>query len=270
MTKKTLPLIFAIAFCFGVFAQSGTLSIHQGQTVHEFSIADVDSLVFYRYHDETIPKIIVLTRIDTVLFTDTVNHRPSLNIIDGRWLTSLGVTSFASDNTWRISKGRITQIWSDAVTATACQKTTFYGGSLVDDVWVLNVDCRSNPGFPGDLFSWLAVQKLSDELCPYPWRVPTIQDFIDLDVALGGTGHNRGDTREFVEENFINRWGGAFGGGSGPTGNLWHQNSWGDYWSQSTKEDTYYGYYLFFSKFGSVGPRNFDGKNDGLHLRCVK
>jgi len=52
------------------------------------------------------------------------------------------------------------------------------------------IDCRSNPGQKGDLFSWRAVSELKDVLCPYPWRVPTVQDFIDLDIALGGTGES--------------------------------------------------------------------------------
>ncbi|MCL2413909.1 MAG: hypothetical protein FWC94_01465 [Bacteroidales bacterium] len=249
MTKKTLPLILVLALSFSVFAQQNNMMfVHQGQNGIEHAITDVDNTVF----------------IDTMLY------QPTGTVVDGQWLTSLGVVSFATDSTWTIrGRDELTQIWSDAVTASGCQKTTFKGGTEEEGVWTFHVDCRSNPGFKGDLFSWQAVYELRDQLCPYPWRVPTMQDFIDLDIAMGGTGRNRGDRPEFVIDNYINRWGGAFGGGSGPTGTLWHQNSWGDYWSQSTT-DCGYGIYLFFSKLGSVGPRDWDSRADGLKLRCVK
>ncbi|MCL2417012.1 MAG: fibrobacter succinogenes major paralogous domain-containing protein [Bacteroidales bacterium] len=288
MTKKFLPLIFALALSLSVFAQqSGTMFIHQGQTVLEFSISDVDSIVFYRAQDELTPPIIFNTQIDdAVIIRDAMEHRLDYPIIlaermdtvtinrtthiaavPAQWFTSLGRTTFATDNTWTIvsRNGAITQIWSDAVQAENCNKTSFSGGYLYGDSLTLKVDCRSNPGFPGDLFSWLAVYELRDELCPYPWRVPTREDFIDLDVALGGTGDKRGGDREFVMNNFINRWGGAFGGGSGPTGVLWHQSSWGDYWSKTEE-----GFYLGFGILGTVSPRNFDSQRDGLALRCIR
>ena len=115
------------------------------------------------------------------------------------WPSALGNVSFATDSTWTISGNDIFQIWSDAVQTDYCSnKTSFRGGlnvkennEYIDNEWVhFYVDCRSNPGQKGDLFSWLAVYELRRELCPYPWRVPTVQDFIDLDIALGGTGRN--------------------------------------------------------------------------------
>jgi len=269
LMKPFAFLIFSL-FSLTVFSQqSGTMFVHQGQTVLEFSIADVDSIVFVRSLEEETPPIIVITQVDeTTTFVNNMVHQPT-TVVDGRWLTSLGVVNFATDNTWTISNGTITQIWSDAVTATSCQKTSFNGGTLEAGVWTFHVDCRSNPGFPGDLFSWLAVYELREELCPYPWRVPTMEDFIDLDIAMGGNGRNRGSTPQFVIDNYINRWGGAFGGGCGPTGTLWHQNSWGDYWSLSSRDGNY-GVFLFFSTLGAVGPRDWDHKSDGLSLRCVK
>ena len=187
------------------------------------------------------------------------------------WPTALGNASFVTDRTWTISGNGITQIWSDAVQTDYCShKTSFYGGNFGTSIF--NIDCRSNPEFPGDLFSWQAVYELRDELCPYPWRVPTMQDFIDLDIALGGTGNWRYATDEnaqFVIDNYINRWGGAFGGICGASGTLHNQGLWGHYWSQSD-ENIDFGFRLRFTMQGLISPEDVDGKNSGVSLRCIR
>jgi len=182
------------------------------------------------------------------------------------WQTSLGLASFASDNTWTISNDTIRQIWSDAVQTDYCSdKTTFAGGNSTDG---FRIDCRSNPEFSGDLFSWRAVAEI-ENLCPYPWRVPTMQDFRDLDIVMGGSGNNRGDTPQFVQENYITRWGGAFGGGSGSVGTLRNQGIWGHYWS-STEGDATLARNLNVNTNGLVSPQNWSNRGGGLSLRCVQ
>ena len=114
------------------------------------------------------------------------------------WPTDLGTASFASRNTWTITGNGITQIWSDAVQTVHCSNNTFF-----EETENFNtINCRSNPGFPGDFFSWGAMFEIGYQLCPHPWRVPTRQDFIDLDVAMGGTGNFRID-ENFVTTNYI-------------------------------------------------------------------
>jgi len=163
----------------------------------------------------------------------------------------------------------ITQIWSDAVSATNCQKTTFNADPWAGDSYRFNADCRSNPDYSGDLFSWCAIIRFAKQLCPAPWRVPTMQDFIDLDLALGGSGQNRSDTPQFVTDNYINRWSGAFGGLCLSDGTLWSQGSRGYYWSQSENDGTN-GRSLNFDTNGTINPQSWDGKNYGLTLRCVQ
>jgi uncharacterized protein YjdB len=75
------------------------------------------------------------------------------NLADG-----IGTASFISDKTWTVGN----QVWSDNVTATECQKTTFLGNTVQG---AFRSDCRSNPGH-GDLFSWCAVIRYQDVLCP--------------------------------------------------------------------------------------------------------
>ncbi|MDR0437979.1 MAG: hypothetical protein LBH22_06730 [Bacteroidales bacterium] len=133
------------------------------------------------------------------------------------WPTSLGNASFASNKTWTISNDTITQVWSDAVQTDYCsKKTTFAGWKLEGDSVGYNIDCRSNPGQKGDLFSWQAVYELRDELCPAPWRVPTRQDFIDLDIAMGGTGGEQGNPTH--RDKYLKTWGGTHSGYCNPGG----------------------------------------------------
>jgi len=186
------------------------------------------------------------------------------------WGQSLGTVSFHTNNEWVIEGNGFTQIWSDAVTATSCQKTTYSYGTWAS----LDADCRSNPGFPGDFFSWCAVVRFSEQLCPYPWRVPTQQDFINLDIALGGSGENRqGFTSEiampeFVTENFINRWGGHLSGLSYSDGTLLSHDIAGLYWAQT--DIATYGRTLIFVRYGFVLPQFWNFKSGGRSVRCVR
>ena len=187
--------------------------------------------------------------------------------------TEFGKVSFATDSTWTISGNGITQIWSDAVQAdSCCNKTTFRGGGFdrnIDDL-VFVADCRSNPDQKGDLFSWRAIIEQKDVFCSAPWRVPTKQDFIDLNTALGG---NEFDTRNLILSNEkISDWSDEYadyGASIRLTGQIWR----GFYWSQSEK-DAHSGYYL------SVEEKVEDEfeievffpftKGSALKLRCVR
>jgi hypothetical protein len=109
------------------------------------------------------------------------------------WGAKTGAVSFVSDSVWTIGS----QTWSDAVTTTSCREKTTYDGTKTAYNHNAkynghNADCRSNPEQKGDLFSWCAVIRFATFLCPSPWRVPTADDFRELDIALGGTGVNGG------------------------------------------------------------------------------
>jgi len=113
---------------------------------------------------------------------------------------------------------------------------------------------------------------LRNELCPYPWRVPKREDFINLDIALGGTGNNRPystENIEFVKSKYITIWNGAFGGDSQADGTLRYQGSWGAYWSQTERLPPL-GFTLSFGIDGTVGPQGWTTKSSGLGLRCVR
>ncbi|MDR0437156.1 MAG: hypothetical protein LBH22_02500 [Bacteroidales bacterium] len=187
---------------------------------------------------------------------------------------NLGKVSFATDSVWTISGNGITQIWSDAVQTDSCShKTSFDGGTW--QTLIFNIDCRSNPDYKGDLFSWRAVNELKDKFCPHPWRVPTRQDFVNLDIVLGGNGQNRfqqlvnADSGQTPLDNYINRWDGAYGGNIGVGGSLIAQGLWANYWSQ-TEDDATSVRILIFSANGYINPQGAFFKNNGFSLRCVR
>jgi uncharacterized protein (TIGR02145 family) len=198
-----------------------------------------------------------------------IREIPTCNTNLPGWGKRLGTLSFATDEKWTISGNGITQIWSDAVTATNCQKTTFSG-----DDWrtqSFSADCRSNPGQKGDFFSWCAVVRFQEVLCPAPWRVPTNGDFRDLDIAMGGTGNNRFGSEfiPFINDNYLGLWGGAYNGNCNSSGLSYYQGSNATYWS-STEINAVNAHRLGLGILGGINPQSSIEKNFGLTLRCVQ
>lgn len=146
----------------------------------------------------------------------------------------IGRASFKSDKTWTINEGATTQEWSDVVMASGARgKTTYDGGRSGN----FKVDVRENGNY-GDLFSWEAVHQYGDILCPGDWRVPSSQDFIDLDIALGGMGENVqfGAGDNYVDDTYFDAqvWGGVYGGSCNASGSLVNQGLTAYYWSRTT------------------------------------
>jgi len=171
--------------------------------------------------------------------------------------------------------GTNTQVWSGAVFATACQqKSTLAGGSTGN----FNADCRSaQSNLTGHLFTWCAVMRFANQLCPYPWRVPSANDFRRLHwILTGNVPPAAGEDVALVANTYMGTagtgtapqiggtWRGArFTGWSGvPTGN----NSL--YWSSSEVNATD-ARSLYFSA-DVVWPEGSINKAVGLALRCVR
>ncbi len=170
-------------------------------------------------------------------------------------------SGFTSTSTWVVGS----QTWSAPVTATYCNKATYNSPTSAPYA----VDCRTNStaGY-GHLFSWCMIAKFATTICPSGWRVPTSTDFYNLDRALGGTGAN-GQSNTTLRNNYLNTWGGQYGGYSGYNGTLSRQGSYAYYWSQ-TEYNATNGYRLYFYSNGGVYPQNSDYKYSGFSLRCVK
>ena len=181
------------------------------------------------------------------------------------WGNSIGTVSFATNQTWTIGS----QTWSDAVRATNCQsKTTFLGYDTMP--YTYSADCRSNPGQKGDLFSWCAVARYANTLCPSPWRVPAKEDFIALDVVMGGTGGPQTQENVTLRDKYLNTWGGAYGGRV-DWGDIIGQGEQGWYWSKSERyRNEAETLYINVTYRGFVGVPFRLEKYWGLTLRCVR
>jgi uncharacterized protein (TIGR02145 family) len=238
-------------------------------TSSDTNIATVNNGIITPKRDAIGSTVITVTTVDgdfSATSTITIGPRTvdalGCNNNTPAWGSSLG--DVTRGNETRISANDITQTWSDAVTAFGCQKTTFAGGSSGN----FNADCRSNPNHPGDLFSWCAVQRFADELCPAPWRVPTTQDFINLDRALVGTGNNN-QNNSVLRNRYLNDWGASFGGRCESNGSLYGQGWVAYYWSQ-WEFDANNGKGLIFYSTDIINPQGLDRKNFGFTLRCVR
>jgi uncharacterized protein (TIGR02145 family) len=174
-----------------------------------------------------------------------------------------GTVSFRSTQTW--TNG--TQTWSDVVLATGAEKTTFDGAGKADA-------CQN--GEYGHMFSWEAVNKFGEQLCPDGWRVPTSSDFYNLDLALGGNGGNFQISND-QKLKYIDQWGLEWGGvafkGS-LTGQGEHGNSY--YWS-STEGNAAAGIALGITDNNppttpnpKIAPNASQIKDYGCRVRCVK
>jgi len=90
-----------------------------------------------------------------------------------------------------------------------------------------------------------------------------------LDKALGGTGN--GANPDTVQVNkYIKTWGGLPGGSCSSDGEMDGWSSYACYWSsESVSFDANKAYSLFFAT-SSVNPQEYNAKNNGFMLRCVK
>jgi uncharacterized protein (TIGR02145 family) len=173
-----------------------------------------------------------------------------------------GVVSFRTETTWPIGS----QTWSDVVVATGCAKDTFDGGTSSAP----KIDCRQNGNY-GHLFSWEAVSQYKDLLCPEGWRVPTSEDFCELDKALNNDD-SCGLRTGAPALTYISTWGGEYSGRCTETG--WPQNvgNAGYYWTETIDvTNTDYVIYLYLHRAGeSSNPTSQSSKAYGSQLRCVK
>ncbi len=190
----------------------------------------------------------------------------------------LGEVSFKTDKTWTVAGKE----WSDAVITSKCNTKTTFAVGANGDIGNYNAECRSNPGY-GDFFTWCAVIRYQDVLCPDGWRVPSKEEFVELDIALGGTGMHRQTTIEDLNATYLSPevWGGKFNGGCGldMSGEpiIFSQGKVGTYWA-ATEYSLGNGYVTYFSdaneEWGDpalVEPDSFMNFMDGGQgLRCIK
>ena len=96
----------------------------------------------------------------------------------------------ASGMVWTVASINqyIQQEWSDYIVADGKGKVAAGTINNFDATGTFG-DYRGNhPYYRGYYYNWQYIVENQDALCPSPWRVPTGQDLIDLDLALNGSG----------------------------------------------------------------------------------
>jgi uncharacterized protein (TIGR02145 family) len=121
---------------------------------------------------------------------------------------SLGVAGFTNSGATYNINGLIV---SSPVTVTYCNGRTSYAENSTAPY---RADCAkhfSNTEY-GNLFSWCMVMQYADQLCPSPWRVPTMNDFCQIvNGSQTSCGENRDiivNTNGWVYGNYYAYWGG--------------------------------------------------------------
>lgn len=207
-------------------------------------------------------------RISNITVSDEIGRRCLTGTPE--WGETLGEPYFASDQTWDL--GGV--VWSDAVEITGGEtKLTYDGGN--HNTGGYKSDFRHNPdsNYKGDFFSWCAVVRHQEVLCPDEWRVPTVDDFVALDKALGGNGTNQTGTQ--IVPKYLSDWGGQLAGWvpyDSPTkGNpIYSPEVNGMYWTANEYNEYEGNLLLLGAPGGSNQPLNHTGKGVGSILRCVK
>jgi uncharacterized protein (TIGR02145 family) len=219
------------------------------------SIVTVDNGVVHGVALGTASVVVKTTeggKTDTCYVT-VVQPVPNCNSSTPGWGANLGTVSFISNNTWSFGGLK----WSDDVIASACDKTTYN----VNQSSNFNADCRSN-GTHGHLFSWCAIARFKDGICPVGWRIPTAAEFLSLDIAIGETGSTKFDK-------YISDWGATLGGWVNFAGSMMQQGTSAYYWSQ-TSPNVQNGTALSITSPSSVNAQLSTPRQTGATLRCVQ
>ncbi|MDR0737962.1 MAG: hypothetical protein LBF39_02695 [Prevotellaceae bacterium] len=169
----------------------------------------------------------------------------------------------ASTQTWVVGD----QTWSDAIHDPACNKSSFDSGTAENP----KADGRSytHEGDTYYYYSWPYVKEQAACLCPPPWRVPSLTDFINLRLALGGSGNDEEDQTDWIANGYVKKWGGTYAGLATSDEGIIQMGHMANYWSSTEwpPDAAYILTYLpHYQGIYNVGMQ----KNGCIQLRCVK
>ena len=144
---------------------------------------------------------------------------------------NLGTVSFTDGVEVEISGNGVYQIWSRPVTATGCNKEEYDGGSYPDS---FRADCRNVPDYDTKLVSGCAAIIYASKICPYPWRIPTENDFKKLCNSQGNLETECppnlcSTNKTFVDEFLYGYWGAEPTGYTNGGNNITYKNVYAAY-----------------------------------------
>ena len=222
----------------------------------------------------------------TVTVSDNPNMVPDFCLDNN--MTVITSARFLTDETWEVGDFE----WSDVVISDQCAaedsewNPADHGGALATGFMT---HCRQSADGLGHGFTWCAVMRFHDILCPGDWRVPVAQDFINLDIALGGEGLNvnSGNTPSVddrLTQRFVPDWGLNPIGSWNPLalmgmGDGYFQNTGisGFYWSMTEVNDASGRAFNLVlpnpaspTTMRTINPVATHGKGNPAALRCVR
>jgi uncharacterized protein (TIGR02145 family) len=170
----------------------------------------------------------------------------------------------ASTKTWVITGNGITQTWSDQINTRDCNISSFTNSTTVPQ-------CRSVTynNVLYFFYNWSYVNANKDIMCPSPWRVPTANDVMILDLALGGNGQNRtGADKSWMIEKYNNEWGHSHVGVIVPNTTFQYPNHQHIWTSDACGSNAYYLYYSVEEL--RVNTHVCVTRAEGHGVRCVR
>jgi uncharacterized protein (TIGR02145 family) len=106
----------------------------------------------------------------------------------------------ASAKTWPIPDAN--QIWSDVINVPACDHPEMVSDNTKP--YCRSYEYKERKWF---YYNWTYVSENLNTLCPSSWHVPTMEDFVSLDIALGGDGKNRPADASWITSQYLEYWG---------------------------------------------------------------
>jgi uncharacterized protein (TIGR02145 family) len=167
-----------------------------------------------------------------------------------------------SAKTWTVGN----QMWSDVINIPECDYDAYTNSGTVPY-------CRSYTvnGRKWYYYNWPYAIANKDTLCPSPWRLPTREDWIALDLLLGGPGESHTETQEWINATYVGIAGFPRGagraGGDVPEDVIDNIPYWDHCWC-STTDTRGYPNCITFNQGGNIGCGVLV-PSSGLKVRCV-
>jgi uncharacterized protein (TIGR02145 family) len=169
----------------------------------------------------------------------------------------------ASTQLWTVGS----QVWSDVINIPECDHDAFTNSTTVPYCRSYTVNEKK-----WYYYNWTYVNKNQDKLCPLPWHVPLQADFEALDLALGGTGTRHSATQVWINEKYVDIWGGVRGAGraGGPCAGaqMCQIGQWDHWWSNTSRSSA--GAVGLQVSNGTVAMQDETESTSGHRVRCVK
>jgi uncharacterized protein (TIGR02145 family) len=200
----------------------------------------------------------------TATFTVTAGALSQTITVTQEAMPLVAPPNAASARMWKIGD----YVWSDVIHLPECNKSAF------EDSFT-EPQCRSYNHQNAMLYYYNLTYTLqnAEHLCPSPWRMPTKEDFMALDIALGGDGENRFNSADIINAGYMNTWGASYGGYSNATDGVPPMSmNMNFYWSSTLDGDR--AYVLCFAVLlggGALYPQGGpESGHFGMQVRCIK